>query len=132
MMIPSQLVAQVNRTSKSLIYLAAPLSTYNSATYEIAMSRLQRRFPSARLLLSRDLFTSIAHFRATYRAVLATVTLPVILTDPAGWLGGGVYTETSYLAHHHVPSIAILPNGVIWTPAILEIGNPTDWRTMPI
>jgi hypothetical protein len=75
------------------VYLACPISEFQSERYEIMRSLVQRHFPGAQLWEPRFLFANRADWIRQWPIVLQTLSNFVFFADPAGWIGKGVARE---------------------------------------
>ncbi len=80
----------MTRTSQ-VIYVAAPVAHFDSASYQRLVDLLRRR--GAQVLSSRDLFASTDEWRARWSDVLAQATSVVVLLGPDRVIGGGCAQE---------------------------------------
>ncbi len=109
---PSQAITP---TTPITVFLSAPLQLYGSPTYQAAVAYLSERYPAPtyRLLTPAGMWESNAHWRATYRAALADVTIQYLLPDADGFVGWGCLAEYEYLHDERGASCFVLrPDGV--------------------
>ena len=78
------------------VFLSCSIPLYGTALYDAAASWLRWRYPLARLILPADRWSSHAHWRDTYKAVLAGVTHHALMVDQDGFVGAGSYAEYLY------------------------------------
>lgn len=111
------------------VYVASPLTTYQTPRYDCMCATVRTLFPHADVLPARGLFASNAGWRARWPALLPTLAAVVFFTDDAGWIGKGVWAEISGAAHAGVP-VALLTDG----GSLYDIGSlafhvdEDDWR----
>lgn len=74
------------------VYIASPLSTYETPRYAAMLARLRELLPDAELLPARDLFTSNADWLRRWPEILPTLAA-VVFFDDRGRIGRGVYQE---------------------------------------
>lgn len=111
------------------VYIASPLTTYQTPRYDGMCATVRTLFPHADVLPARGLFASNAEWRSRWPALLPTLAAVVFFTDDAGWIGKGVWMEIIGAAHAGVP-VALLTDG----GSLHDIGSLTfdvdedDWR----
>ena len=91
------------------IYLASPISTYETSRYGAMVSRVRGHFPKSTILLARDLFTSNADWRARWARILRTVDTVVFFDDEEGCIGAGTEQEISDAHRVGIPVFFLTP-----------------------
>ncbi len=113
------------------LYLAAPLSTYNTPRYEWALLWLRTCAPpGVPIIHARDAFTSTADWRARWPAVLARLAGLVFIADEAGYIGAGVWREMGDALAHGLPVLYLDDRGDVHPYHALHFGpaNADNWR----
>ena len=93
------------------LYLAAPLTTYNTARYDWAVSQARREFPQHVLLSARDLCTSTADWRVKWPRLLPTLDTIVFISEPDGAIGIGVFLEVAQMLARGRPAYYLAEQG---------------------
>ncbi len=75
------------------VYLASPLGTFRTPSYDAKLAATRAHFPRADVLPARDLFHSNDDWRHRWPSILPTLRALVFFDDGAGYLGLGTYTE---------------------------------------
>lgn len=116
----------LDRRRPCLVYLAAPLPAYRTASYDDALQRLRRIYPAPKhgIISARDTFLSSADWRERYPALLWRVdALYLLLVD--GQAGDGCRAEWWYLHRLGRPTYAFDSRGEILPITGFEpSGNP--------
>ena len=109
------------------VYLAAPIPTYGTPAYTVALAYLTDRYPFAAVLAPHDLWISSAHWRSRFRATLSRVTHLAVLTDDQGFVGAGVFEEWWYL-HRRVAVCLAIVHHEVWERVVMRVVDADDWR----
>jgi hypothetical protein len=80
-------------TAREVVYLASSMSTYDTPRYDAMIEHARQAFPDAELLPARGLYTSSAHWLATWPTHLARLTAVVFFADTDSSVGKGVFKE---------------------------------------
>jgi hypothetical protein len=98
--LPTDIVAQAEESavtpqgaSRGVVYLASSMTTYQTTRYDAMIEHVRTAFPDAELLPARDLYTSSAHWLATWPNHLKRLTATVFFADTDGTIGKGVAQE---------------------------------------
>jgi len=75
------------------IYIASPISTYQTTRYDRMLTEIARHFPRAEILQARHLFQSTADWRRRWPQLLPTLTGLVFFSDVDSTIGLGVWSE---------------------------------------
>jgi hypothetical protein len=75
------------------VYLASPLSTYQTQRYDAVLAQVEAQYPSAELLPARSLFQSTEDWSNRWPELLPTLTDLVFFAAPDGTVGFGVWCE---------------------------------------
>lgn len=112
------------------LYLASPLTTYDTPRYDQMVNLARHQFPSARLMPSCGLFVDSQDWLRRWSAVLTTLAGVAFFTDEAGWIGKGVYSELCDADAAGLPIWLLMDDDTIHAPDafILAEPNEDDWR----
>src|SRR5262249_53204282 len=86
-----------------LVYVASPLSTYQTKRYDLMLAYARRHFLDADLLPARGLYRDTAHWRQSWPRQLHRITTLVFFAATDGSIGRGVVTEIEDARRHGVP-----------------------------
>ena len=86
--VPSRLIKP-----RQCVYLSAPRATHHTTRYATMLSRVETRFPRARIVHARDLFATSDDWLTKWPGVIACLTELVFITNPDGTIGAGVWQE---------------------------------------
>ncbi len=75
------------------VYVASPITTYQTARYDRKLDQISQHFPRAEILQSRDLFESTADWRRRRPQILPTLTDLVFFAETDRTIGLGVWSE---------------------------------------
>lgn len=95
--------------SHNRIYVASPISTYNTARYDVMVSRVRRHFPGSDILPARDLFRSNDDWRRKWPVILPTLDAVVFFDDDDGCIGAGTEQEIADASSSGIPVFFLTP-----------------------
>lgn len=75
------------------VYVASPLTTFQTARYDAKLRQISTRFPTAKLLPARDLFRSTTEWQEQWPLLLPTLAALVFFSETNGTIGLGVWSE---------------------------------------
>jgi hypothetical protein len=78
---------------RRFVYIASPLSTFQSPRYLRTLGRLGNRFPDSEFIISRDLSTKIGERRSSWPAILRQCAAICVIPDHEGWISYQVWYE---------------------------------------
>lgn len=91
------------RMATGIVYVASPLSTYETNRYDDLLGRLQQVMPKADLLPARACFSSKADWRRRWPSVLPTLDAVVFFDDEDGCIGAGTEKEIADAYRSGIP-----------------------------
>ncbi len=75
------------------VYIASPISTYQTPRYDRMLTEIAQHYPRAEILQARHLFQSTADWRRRWPQLLPTLTGLVFFSDVDSTIGLGVWSE---------------------------------------
>lgn len=75
------------------VYVASPITTYQTPRYDLKLTLIAQHFPRAEILQPRDLFHSTADWRRRWPRILPTLTDLVFFAETDRTIGLGVWSE---------------------------------------
>lgn len=118
--IPSQHPCDPSRITGRL-YVASPLSTFNTPRYDSELQHLRAHFHHADIVPARGLFTSNAEWKRGWPDILSTIDALVFFADDDGYVGYGVWTELSDAYERGIPIWYQAPHNRLY-----EFGDSDD------
>ena len=117
-------------TQGASIYFAAPKSQRDTPRYRQLLAHLRALFPDARIIEGLAAFRDTAHWRATWPAVLASLSVLVFIADGDGWIGRGVWVEVQQ-ARTRVPVYLLTDDGQLVPLARVSCSapRPDNWTS---
>lgn len=114
----------------SIVYFAAPVSTYSTNRYGRLLSAARQHFRTADILEARTLFTSNAHWRATWPNLVHRIDALVFIHDGEGFIGRGVWREIADCERNGKPIHFLDDSGRLHPREFFTLGerNERDWR----
>ena len=97
------------KDSSSRVYVASPLSTYQTDRYEAMVSRIRSHAPDADILPARDLFTGNADWRRNWPVILPMLDAVVFFADEDGCIGAGTEQEIADAQLTGIPVFFLTP-----------------------
>jgi len=116
----------VNAEERLTVYLAAGADTSTTPSYDEGLSMLHVQWPRARVISSRDQYTCTADWLRQWSSIAPSVDALVILPNPDGTTGLGVYTETNTIRRQG-GAVYVLEAGQLYPLA--RLGRLTVGRT---
>jgi hypothetical protein len=119
------------RERREVVYLASSMSTYQTPRYDAMVAHVQRAWPDAELLPARGLYTSSAHWLATWPNHLARLTATVFFADVDGSVGKGVYKEIEDALAASLPVFYLYDDGGMVpreAVSLILIRDGMNWR----
>lgn len=89
-------IAQQHNVANSVmrrVYVASPITTYQTPRYDLKLALIAQHFPRAEILQPRDLFHSTADWRRRWSRILPTLTDLVFFAETDRTIGLGVWSE---------------------------------------
>jgi hypothetical protein len=135
--VPTEIVSQSAEVTKPLdkprevVYLASSMTTYQTPRYDAMIAHVQRAFPGAELLPARGLYTSSAHWLATWPDHLKRLTATVFFAEVDGSVGKGVYKEIEDSLTAGLPVYYLHDDGGMVpreAVSLILIRGGMDWR----
>ncbi len=112
------------------VYVASPLTTYDTPRYDAMVSGARAHFPQATILPARDLFASNDDWRARWPDMLPTLAAVVVFAGDAGWIGAGVWAEVRDARKRGIPVYVLDDAGRLrrWESVRIIERRPDDWN----
>lgn len=107
----------------TVVYIASPVSTFQTARYEVNLIRIRRRYSEAEILEPRRLFKSTADWRAKWSSTLEHITELVFFCDESDHYGDGLAFELEDARLRHIPVWYLAPGGLFY-PNSLVVHEP--------
>ncbi len=91
------------------IYVASPISTYQTDRYDAMVCRARCHFPDSDILPARDRFASNADWRRKWPVILLTLDAVVFFDDDDGCIGAGTEREIADAQSAGIPVFFLTP-----------------------
>jgi len=106
--------------SERCIYIASPVSTYQSRRYDLMSSRVAQRYPGATIMVARGMYESSHDWRKKWPEVLPRIDEFVFFAELDGTVGMGVCKELHDADMGGIPIWYLHHDGRWFEPDVLE------------
>jgi hypothetical protein len=114
-----------------LLYVASPMATYQTPRYDQMLAHARQHFQDGNLMPARDLYSSNAHWQATWPQHLKRIDGVVFFTDTDLTIGKGVVAELSDALRRGVPIHYLQDDGSLLPykqVAVEVLDGGASWR----
>ncbi|MHB9129874.1 MAG: hypothetical protein ACYDBB_02135 [Armatimonadota bacterium] len=96
------------------LYVASPITTYQTLRYDRMLTMIRHSFPDCELLPAREMFPNTETWKTSWPTVLACIDALIFFDDGKRIIGRGVYHETLSAHRQGKPIYYLSDDGLVW------------------